>query len=64
MVQNYNFSPKLNKCMLPHNFSPLFKKAGCSNVLLQPNNSLKHEIQIDNTHFMGQKGGGLNANIS
>jgi hypothetical protein len=21
---------------------------GCSNVLLQPNNTLKHEIQIDN----------------
>jgi hypothetical protein len=24
------------------------KKAGCSKVLLQPNNTLKHEIQIDN----------------
>ena len=34
--------------MLPHNFFPLFKKAGCSNVLLQPNNTLKHEIQNDN----------------
>ena len=48
MVQNYNFPQKLNKYMLPHNFFPLFKKAGCSNVLLQANNTLKHEIQIDN----------------
>ena len=31
-----------------HNFFPLFKKAGCSNVLLQSNNTLKHEIQINN----------------
>ena len=34
--------------MLPHNLFPLFKQAGCSNVLLQPNNTLKHKIQIDN----------------
>jgi hypothetical protein len=34
--------------MLQHRFVPLFKYAGCSNVLLQPNNTLKHEIQIDN----------------
>ena len=34
--------------MLPHNLFPLFKQAGCSNVLLQQNNTLKHEIQIDN----------------
>ena len=31
-----------------HNFFPLFKKTGCSNVLLQSNNTLKHEIQINN----------------
>jgi hypothetical protein len=34
--------------MFPHNFFSLLEEAGCSNVLLQPNNTLKHEIQIDN----------------
>jgi hypothetical protein len=34
--------------MLPYHFFPLFKKAGCSNVLLKPNNTLKYEIQIEN----------------
>jgi len=41
-------SPKLNKYMFPHNFVSLFKEVRCLNVLLQPNNTLKHEIQIDN----------------
>ena len=34
--------------MFPHNLFSLFKEAGCSNVKLQANNTLKPEIQIDN----------------
>jgi hypothetical protein len=48
MVNNNNFHQKLNKYMFQHHFFPLLKYTGCSNVQLQLNNTLKHEIKIDN----------------
>jgi hypothetical protein len=45
---NYNFLQNSINICFNIDFFPLFKYAGCSNVLLQPKNTLKHEIQIDN----------------
>jgi hypothetical protein len=47
MAPNSNF-PQNAINMFLHKRISLFKEVRCSNVLLQPNNTLKHEIQIDN----------------